>query len=504
MICLFLGSILWGLQGCGGGGGSDSTPTPQVLSGTFVDAAVQGLSYETATQSGVTDSLGTFQYLAGETVAFSIGSISLGQGIAKTQMTPIDLVSGATGADNSTVINILRLLQTMDDDNTPANGIVILDAISTAAVSMTMDFEVAVTAFANSSANIQLLQTLTLLTSFGERNLVDVDDALEHFSGVTGVVFDPDDVDLDGDGYSVNRGDCDDTDAAVNLDATEICDDQVDNDCDGSVDQDCATCTDADGDGFYVDGGECGTVDCDDTDAAVNPGATEDCEDGIDNDCDGTDQDCASCTDADGDGYYAEGGECGQTDCDDTDTTVNPAATEICGDGIDQDCNGSDLSCGTFTLTSQDFASGGDIPSAHACSNLGGNNLSPQLSWSNSPFGTESYVVIVDDEDSPCGMGDNACKHWAVFNINTSTTSFSQDQSIAALNGVTEGQNYTGSNGYAGPCPPNEHSYNFTIYALGTGMPNIAAGEALTRSQFQTQYSQYILNSATLTGVFNP
>ena len=80
--------------------------------------------------------------------------------------------------------------------------------------------------------------------------------------------------------------------------------------------------TDLDLDGWY----DC--EECDDTDPTVFPGAPDVCGDGVDSDCDGTVE-----IDADLDGFYA----C--EDCDDTDATVNPAAVELC-DGLDNDCNG--------------------------------------------------------------------------------------------------------------------------------------------------------------------
>ena len=104
---------------------------------------------------------------------------------------------------------------------------------------------------------------------------------------------------------------------------------------------------DADGDGYASH------VDCDDTDDAVYPGATELC-DGIDNDCnkyvdDGLMQDYYA--DADGDGWgnvalistdcqVPAGYTDNPGDCDDTDDTVYPGTTEVC-DGVDNDCDGS-------------------------------------------------------------------------------------------------------------------------------------------------------------------
>ena len=102
--------------------------------------------------------------------------------------------------------------------------------------------------------------------------------------------------------------------------------------------------TDADGDGYDADS------DCNDGDASIHPGTGEVCDDGIDQDCNGSDR--ASVTwyvDGDGDGYGAAATTvCGDQpagtsatsgDCDDTRATVSPGTAELC-DGLDNDCDG--------------------------------------------------------------------------------------------------------------------------------------------------------------------
>jgi hypothetical protein len=193
--------------------------------------------------------------------------------------------------------------------------------------------------------------------------------------------------DSDGDGEFADS-DCDDDDAAVNSSATEVCD-SIDNDCDGNIDDDDSSTDytgeltyydDIDGDGFgdetdtgtaYCDDpGDVSTdnTDCDDSDGTINPSATEVC-DGVDNDCNALTDDDDSSTDytgeltyyddIDGDGfgdetdsgtaYCDDPGDVStdNTDCDDSDGDSYPGATEIAGDGIDQDCDGSDLARGT-------------------------------------------------------------------------------------------------------------------------------------------------------------
>lgn len=134
------------------------------------------------------------------------------------------------------------------------------------------------------------------------------------------------------------------------------CSDGLDNDCDGVVDgADSDCCRDADGDGYSAS--SCGGSDCDDADSAVGPGARELCGDDVDNDCNGR-ADCADlacsgvlgcCADKDGDGYAAL--DCGGDDCNDSQAAMYPGATELCSDGMDNDCDGaadcSDGSCGS-------------------------------------------------------------------------------------------------------------------------------------------------------------
>ncbi|MSQ84428.1 MAG: hypothetical protein EXR77_16360 [Myxococcales bacterium] len=129
--------------------------------------------------------------------------------------------------------------------------------------------------------------------------------------------------DLDGDGFSVAMGDCDDKNKAVHPGATEYCND-IDDDCNGSIDD-----FDGDNDGFFKCPGA--GQDCDDTDGSVFPGAKSACAPGKDGDCDGVpDME----VDVDGDGYAV----C--DDCDDSDPTVNPSAKPDCGSKKDKNCDG--------------------------------------------------------------------------------------------------------------------------------------------------------------------
>lgn len=188
-------------------------------------------------------------------------------------------------------------------------------------------------------------------------------------------------VDVDQDGF-FDHEDCDDQNPLVHPQADEVCD-GIDNNCNTFIDMDDPDIlidtmngyyVDVDGDGYgdpeswvevctpeaiFVDNGD----DCNDLDASIHPGDVDgDGYSTCDGDCDDQDPD-RSPEDADGDGYSTCNGDCsdfdssllptdfdgdGYTacdgDCDDQDPLVHPNGEELWYDGIDQDCNGSDLS----------------------------------------------------------------------------------------------------------------------------------------------------------------
>ncbi|MCG7198373.1 hypothetical protein MD273_01410 [Marinobacter pelagius] len=126
------------LSACGGDNGSasssaqtDDTAAPEdTKTGVFTDSAVANIQYQTETQSGFTNALGEYEYVEGETVTFSIGGIELPPVPATGRVTPADMTAVESSTDQLT--NILRLLQSLDEDGNPDNGITITAETHTA------------------------------------------------------------------------------------------------------------------------------------------------------------------------------------------------------------------------------------------------------------------------------------------------------------------------------------------------------------------------------------
>lgn len=158
LLLLTTAGFLTGLAGCGGGGG-DSAPAstaPVVASttlsaGVFLDAPVQGLRVVRSSGATVTTgSFGEFQYIPGETVTFFLGALRLGSATAKAEITPLDLFA-TNDPNNRQVVNLLRLLQSLDSNDNLADGIQLSESVLLAA--------------AGSLAKISLNQDTGLFTS---------------------------------------------------------------------------------------------------------------------------------------------------------------------------------------------------------------------------------------------------------------------------------------------------------------------------------------------------
>jgi Raf kinase inhibitor-like YbhB/YbcL family protein len=147
-------------------------------------------------------------------------------------------------------------------------------------------------------------------------------------------------------------------------------------------------------------------------------------------------------------------------------------------------------------LKTTSFEPGGFIPKRFTCEAA---DVSPALSWSDPPAGTQSFAIIEDDPDAPSGT----FVHWLVYDLPAGSRRLPEalPGSDQMAGGGRQGTNDFSRTGYSGPCPPRgkPHRYFIRFYALDT---KTNLHPAATRAELDAAMQGHILAQTELMGLF--
>lgn len=167
-------------------------------------------------------------------------------------------------------------------------------------------------------------------------------------------------------------------------------------------------------------------------------------------------------------------------------------ALAACGGTQDQTSTPAPLSNLTLEITSPSFAAGETIPAQFTCT---GDNISPELIWTEPPEGTRTFVLIMDDPD----VAGDPWVHWVLYNLPSELRGLGANYTPTP--GVTVGTNSWGRQDYGGPCPPvdQQHHYHFKLYALDTVLPS---KPSLAKAALLEAMEGQVLAQGELIGVY--
>ncbi len=150
------------------------------------------------------------------------------------------------------------------------------------------------------------------------------------------------------------------------------------------------------------------------------------------------------------------------------------------------------LNIADLKITSSAFEPHGRIPDRHTDA---GEDVSPEISWSGVPEGTQQLALVCHDPDAPLPHGFT---HWVVYGISPDTSGIPE----GGGGSFAEGGNDFGNQGWNGPSPPEGHGphhYYFWVYALDT---EVDAEPGFSRAELLERIGDHVIEQARLVGTY--
>jgi Raf kinase inhibitor-like YbhB/YbcL family protein len=180
------------------------------------------------------------------------------------------------------------------------------------------------------------------------------------------------------------------------------------------------------------------------------------------------------------------------------------AATLFAGNALAQGEKGGKKGPGApaMRLTTPAFADGSVIPDKYTTP---GGSTSPELEWSNTPPGTQSFVLLFHDPDVALQKTTLDVTHWIAWNIPGTATKLDEGikEGEKLPDGMIQGKNTRGTHAYMGPGAPAtgpEHHYTFELFALDT---KLDLGPDASRADVMKAMEGHILGKAVYEGRYH-
>lgn len=152
----------------------------------------------------------------------------------------------------------------------------------------------------------------------------------------------------------------------------------------------------------------------------------------------------------------------------------------------------------SLVVKSAAFTAGSSVPKPYTCQ---GADKSPAIEIaSQTPAGTQTWAIIVDDPDAPGAT----FVHWVIWNLPARIRSLPEGvpkETLDLPDGSRQGKNDFGNVGYGGPCPPpgKVHHYRFRVFAIDGRLDLPPRSSA---SDLERAIKGHITGEGTLVGTF--